>query len=545
MAGCEILAELTLDERAPERSGRRLLEWAKLCGASGVVIPRHRWVAEGCTAALIDAAEGFGLRCYVQVADGEELCRMPWSRALGYAVRGEAPGPLAEALRALAKPVLLIVERPEEAALPEWLGAGHVTAVCVNPGERLRDWFRLRHGVLELGLRVGYADRQPQPWLALSSALAHAPLVLKGLTLNRSAGGAEHQASLYPDEFASLVEFVREHERTVESVEEAGQMPHQQDGDGRLLTEGAHRIESLAAARPLSAGHALQPGDLKAVPGLHGVTVQTASRVVGRRLLYDRQPDEPITFGVVEPWPGRSEGRPLDVAVVIRAKNEAPWLRRALAAVINQQRPPKEIVVVDNDSTDETMALAAQFARLWDVRLQAIADREFSFGRALNRGIAATSAPWLVSLSAHCVPLHDRWLEALLVRPCERPFVAGVYGRQEPLPDTSDFDKRDLWTTFGPEPRDQRGQDYLFHNANSLIRRAVWERIPFDESLSGVEDRDWAKKVLADGYHLIYTPLASVHHYHGIHQGRNEARAKRVVKVIELIQQRDPAGATS
>ena len=148
----------------------------------------------------------------------------------------------------------------------------------------------------------------------------------------------------------------------------------------------------------------------------------------------------------------------------------------------------------------------------------------------------------MVSLSAHCIPLHDQWLSAF-ARECPSAFVAAVYGKQGPLPDTSDFDKRDLWTTFGAERRVQFGQDYFFHNANSMISKAAWERIRFDEGLSGLEDRDWAKKVLADGYQIIYAPLASVHHYHGIHHGRNEDRVKRVVRVIELIQQREPAEA--
>jgi GT2 family glycosyltransferase len=454
--------------------------------------------------------------------------RNPLAGASGYVARPHAGADLAAALRRCGKPVLLIVEHPQERGLADWSGFSHLSAVCVNPGERLRDWFLMRRDLERLGVPVGYADHQPEPWLALNSALAHAPVIVKGLTLNRSLGGEEHRGSLYPDEFASLVEFVRDHERTIEASDAA----HQSNG-------AVQRIESLVAARPLSAGSLIEPGDLKTVPGLLGLTASTASRLVGRRLLFDRQPDEPITFGVTEPWPGRSGEAPLDVAVVIRAKNEAAWLRRSLAALLNQRRPPKEILIVDNDSTDDTVAVASHFAQEADVRLCAIADREFSFGRALNRGIAAASTPWVVSLSAHCIPVHDRWLEALLVRQCQRPFVAGVYGRQEPLPDTTDFDKRDLWTTFGPEPRDQRGQDYFFHNANSLIRKEVWARIPFDESLNGVEDRDWAKKVLADGYHLMYTPLASVHHYHGIHQGRNEARARRVVKVIELIQQRE------
>ena len=217
------------------------------------------------------------------------------------------------------------------------------------------------------------------------------------------------------------------------------------------------------------------------------------------------------------------------ISVVIRAKNEAVWLNRCLTAVRNQTLPA-EIVVVDNESTDGSDALYRRHGCI----VLSLSDAEFSFGGALNRGIAASSGEYVAILSAHCVPLNDMWLYRLAAN-FRDPQTAGVYGRQEPLPDTTDFDKRDLWTTFGVERRVQR-KDFFFHNANAMIRRAVWERIPFDETLSGVEDRAWAREVLAAGHALIYEPAASVYHHHGIHQGRNEERAGRVVKVIELIQ---------
>lgn len=247
-------------------------------------------------------------------------------------------------------------------------------------------------------------------------------------------------------------------------------------------------------------------------------------RTVAARSPHEENPPAP---------PARSA---IDIAVVIRTKNEAAWLPQTLPAVLSQTLLPKEIVIVDNDSTDETREIAEQFR----IPVVPISDEQFTFGRALNRGIARTTAPWFVSLSAHCVPVDNRWLEALAWH-CADPFVAGVYGRQEPMADSTDFDKRDLWTTFGVEPRLQRGRDDFFHNANALIRREVWTQIPFDESLNGVEDRDWAKKVLADGYVIHYEPAASAYHKHGIHQGRNEARARRVAKVIELIHKREPA----
>lgn len=222
------------------------------------------------------------------------------------------------------------------------------------------------------------------------------------------------------------------------------------------------------------------------------------------------------------------------ISIVIRAKNEARWIRRCLTSVSLQDASGVEVILVDNDSTDDTLNIAQSFG----AKILKLSDQKFSFGRALNIGFSKAQGDLVVSLSAHCVPLSNRWLDCLTMN-FIRPSVAAVYGRQEPLPDSEDFDKRDLWTTFGIERRIQR-KDFFFHNANSAIRRSVWKRLPFDENLSGVEDRDWAKKILAMGYEIAYEPLASVSHYHGIHQGRNIERCTRVVKVIEFIHQRDP-----
>jgi len=117
----------------------------------------------------------------------------------------------------------------------------------------------------------------------------------------------------------------------------------------------------------------------------------------------------------------------------------------------------------------------------------------------------------------------------------QRGVVCGVYGRQLPLPETAPSDARDLWTTFRNERRVQT-QDFFFHNANSAIRLSRWRKLPFDEELSGVEDRAWAKLNLAENYEIVYEPNAAVYHYHGIHHGRNETRANRVAAAIRYVQ---------
>lgn len=219
------------------------------------------------------------------------------------------------------------------------------------------------------------------------------------------------------------------------------------------------------------------------------------------------------------------------IGVIIRTKNEARWLGTCLQAIALQDYPMFEMIVVDNESTDATRAIAESYG----CRMVEIPDPEFNYSRALNMGIAATEAPLIAIVSGHCVPANEQWLARLAMN-LRDPDVVAVYGRQEPLPDSSPFDKRDLWMTFGMERRVQ-SRDYFFHNANSMIRRSAWEKLLFNENIHGVEDQDWAKKALRDGRRIVYEPHASVFHHHGIHHNQSEERADRQVRIIELIRQ--------
>ena len=75
---------------------------------------------------------------------------------------------------------------------------------------------------------------------------------------------------------------------------------------------------------------------------------------------------------------------------------------------------------------------------------------------------------------------------------------------------------------YGPEPRLQQlaaGEELtfeatLFSNVNAAIPRAVLERFPFRDDLTMSEDQEWSRRVLRDGYALVYEPRAAVRHSH-------------------------------
>lgn len=186
-----------------------------------------------------------------------------------------------------------------------------------------------------------------------------------------------------------------------------------------------------------------------------------------------------------------------------------------------------EVVLVDNQSTDNTVALAQKYP------LNLVTIDKYIPGKALNDGIRASSGDFIVCVSAHCIPKDEYWLQTLLDN-FEDPQVAGVYGRQEPLGFSTPADKRDLVITFGLDKRVQK-KDHFFHNANSMVRRSVWEKFPFDEEATNIEDRIWGKMVTRAGYCLVYEPEASVFHHHGIHQANK--KPERVAGVARIIEQ--------
>jgi glycosyltransferase involved in cell wall biosynthesis len=225
------------------------------------------------------------------------------------------------------------------------------------------------------------------------------------------------------------------------------------------------------------------------------------------------------------------------ISVVLRAKNEAAWIGRCLTALARQTVTDIDVILVDNESTDDSVAIAERFG----CQIRHIDRAEFSYGRALNRGIDAARHDIVALVSAHCVPVDDLWAAYLLAHlgASGDPRVCGIYGRQEPLPETSAIDRRDLWTTFRDE-RVRQYRDYFFHNANSGIRKSIWHQDPFNEEIRGVEDREWGKRMISQGYQIIYEPGMRVYHHHGIHQGRDEGRAKRVAEVIDVIRTGNP-----
>ncbi len=219
------------------------------------------------------------------------------------------------------------------------------------------------------------------------------------------------------------------------------------------------------------------------------------------------------------------------VSIIIRTKNEERWIDHCLSAIATQSIKDYEVILVDNKSDDNSVKIAGKYTN------KIINVTEFLPGKAINDGIRASSGKYIAIISGHCIPKNKMWLQHLIepLKNDRTSLLAGVYGRQEPLSSSSALDKRDLTVIFGLDERTQK-KDSFFHNANSALKREVWEKFPFDETTTNIEDRLWGAEVIKNGYHIFYTPHASVYHHHGINHGAKVDRAEKVVKIIENLE---------
>jgi rhamnosyltransferase len=198
----------------------------------------------------------------------------------------------------------------------------------------------------------------------------------------------------------------------------------------------------------------------------------------------------------------------MNCSLIIRAYNEEKYIGRLLEGIRQQTIKDVEILLVDSGSTDGTVAIAESFG----ARIVRIPSTEFTFGRSLNLGVQATTRELIVIASAHVYPVYPDWLESLL-RPFQEDKIALTYGKQR-SPGTAKFSEQQIYHQWYPDVSQPRQATAFCNNANAAIRKSLWEKNPYDETLTGLEDLAWAKWAKEQGYDIAYVAAAEIIHIH-------------------------------
>jgi lipopolysaccharide/colanic/teichoic acid biosynthesis glycosyltransferase len=199
------------------------------------------------------------------------------------------------------------------------------------------------------------------------------------------------------------------------------------------------------------------------------------------------------------------------ISVVIPAYNAADMLGNCLRA-LNAQSVPRdeyEIIIVDDGSTDETVA----FTQGHNVRV--ILQAHGGPAVARNRGAAAALGELILFTDADCEPAPD-WIEKI-VAPFAEPDVTGAKGtyctrQREWMARFVQVEYHDKYDRLARQPQ----IDFVDTYSAAYRRDVFLENQGFDPvfSTASVEDQEFSFRLAQKGYRLVFVPDAVVYHQH-------------------------------
>ena len=190
------------------------------------------------------------------------------------------------------------------------------------------------------------------------------------------------------------------------------------------------------------------------------------------------------------------------ISIIIRNRNEDEHIGFAIQSVIDYIENP-EIIVIDNQSTDESMKIVSLFDK-YNIKKYNI-NGNYTPGKALNFGVKKASNNIILVLSAHAqittinIEMLSQWF---------RHGHVAVFGNQTPIYKGKKITKRYIWSHFINTTKENlysKIEDRQFlHNAFCFYNKEFLLSSPFDENLSGKEDRYWAADIVKKGHKYLY-----------------------------------------
>ena len=237
----------------------------------------------------------------------------------------------------------------------------------------------------------------------------------------------------------------------------------------------------------------------------------------------------------------------MDLSVIICTWNRSKTLPGVLASLEKCVVPPEiqwEVVIVDNNSTDDTRGVCQSFADRYPDRFRYLFEPRQGKAFALNAGLQAAQGN-ILALTDDDVTVHEVWISEILNM--FRTFAcAGIAGRVVPVwncsqPSWIEFDGPYHHPAFGGIVRFEKGDSPFRLNctaagANLAFRREIVEKYgAFRTDLSGNhadlrrpsellggEDTEYCRRILNAGESIMYAPRAVV--FHPVEQRRVEKK---------------------
>jgi glycosyltransferase involved in cell wall biosynthesis len=203
------------------------------------------------------------------------------------------------------------------------------------------------------------------------------------------------------------------------------------------------------------------------------------------------------------------------VSILIPAYNAEPWISDALHSAIAQTWEPKEIIVVDDGSTDRTLAIARQFE---SAQLRVVAQKNQGAAAARNKAFSLSRGDYIQYLDADDLLAPDKiakQIEALGSSPSSRTLLSASWGRFMYRYYRTRFTPSALWCDLSPiEWLIRKMQLNLYMQTSTwLVSRELAEEAgPWDTRLLGDDDGEYFCRVLLACDRVQFVPEAKVYY---------------------------------
>lgn len=219
----------------------------------------------------------------------------------------------------------------------------------------------------------------------------------------------------------------------------------------------------------------------------------------------------------------------MKASIVVLTKNPGQVFQQVLSSVLRQKAEfDFEVLVIDSGSTDNTLDHIKALADS-RIRLHQLAPSEFGHGKTRNLAVSLARGEFVAMLTHDACPEGDGWLKTLVQIAETDVRIAGVFGRHIAYPDANPFTRHELeihFAGFRSAPVVQMSDPHryavdpgyrqflhFFSDNNALLRKSVWEQIPYPD-VDFAEDQLWAKAVIEAGWRKAYADDAAVLHSH-------------------------------
>jgi len=186
------------------------------------------------------------------------------------------------------------------------------------------------------------------------------------------------------------------------------------------------------------------------------------------------------------------------ISILIRNKNEEVALDNALKSILRQQfNVPYEIIIVDDHSTDNSVAVATNYGCK-----VVMLDKKFTYGYALNFGVLHCQYEIILLLSSHNILLSNN-IPSMLINYFNDSSIAAV--RLTPVANSKQIEQslRSCLIIKSSNYNHQKDWNNLIIANCSAIRKSIAIEIPFNEEIRSNEEKLWSLDVIKKGYTIV------------------------------------------